>query len=403
MSVAAATIVDRSHIALGRVLAGSFRSHHPEIPFYLLLADQAASARPFLSDEYELVRFEDIEIPDRERFCFRYSQLPLSYACTPFLLERLLHMGHDRVLFFKQESLIFGRVDDAIDRLNSASLLLTPHLVTPLTGADAVERERRILLSGVYNVGLVGVSNTAEARSLLAWWADRVQENCLHAVGGGMHYEQRWMDLATSYFDGVELLRDPAYNVAHWNLPERTIEHVGDEAQVDGRPVRLFRFSGFDPDHPDRPTRYVDHLQMTEIGAAAELFSLYLEMLAEAGWWETRELPYAWGRFDNGVPIADLFRELYRDLERAGNAFEEPFSSTRPEGFYRWLTRRVDAAPDAAGITNLWHNVWQRRPDLQRAYPEPLAHDREAYLVWTRRTGVDEYGIPVSLWGEDGA
>jgi hypothetical protein len=402
MTVAAATIVDRSHIALARVLARSFRSHHPEIPFYVLLADEATSVRPFSNENYELVRFEELEVPDREKFCFRYSRLPLSYACTPMLLDLLFRRGHDRVLFFKQESMVFGRLDDAIDQLDSAAVLLTPHLVTPLTGVDAVDRERRILLSGVFNVGMVGVANTVEGRKLLGWWADRVREHCLHAVADGMHYEQRWMDLATSYFDGVELLRDPAYNIAHWNLPERKVEVVAGEARVDGRPVLLFRFSGFDPDHPDQPTRYFDHLQMSEIGDAAKLFYRYLEMLDEEGWWETRELPYAWDRFDNGVPIPDLLRDLFRELEHAGTGFESPFSSTRPVGFYRWLTTRTDAAPDAAGVTNLWFSVWQRRPDLQKTYPNPLGDDRDAFLAWTRSTGVDEYAVPLALWREDG-
>jgi len=211
------------------------------------------------------------------------------------------------------------------------------------------------------------------------------------------------MDLAPSYFDGVVLLRDPTYNVAHWNLLERTVELVGDEPRVDGRPLRLFRFSGFDPSHPDRLTRYFDGLQMNEIGDAAELFSLYLTMLEEEGWWETRGLPYAWERFDDGVPIPDLVRQIYRELESTGYVFEQPFSSTRSAGFYRWLKTRTDAAPDAKGVTNLWYNVWQRRPDLQRAYPDPVGNDHDRFLSWTRATGVDEYGIPVSLWGEDGA
>ena len=402
MTVAAASIVARNHIALGRVLARSFRRHHPEIPFYLLLADEMDNFLASSSGHFELVGFEELAVPDRERFCFRYSQQPLSYACTPFLLDYLLQKGHDRVLFFKQESLVLGRLDDAIERLDSAAVLLTPHLVAPLTGAEAVERERLILLSGVYNVGMVGVSNTGEARRLLEWWADRTEKHCVHAVGEGMHFEQRWMDLAPSYFDGVELLRDPAYNVAHWNLPERRVELVGDEARVDGRQCRLFRFSGFDPEHPERPTRYFDRPQMGEIGDAARLYSLYLTMLEEEGLWETRDLPYAWDRFDSGVGIPDIVRALYHDLEATGTVFEQPFASARPGGFYHWLTAPTEAAPDAAGIINLWNGVWQRRPDVQRVYPEPLGRDRDGFLAWTRSSGAGEYDIPEPLWGTDG-
>jgi hypothetical protein len=349
--------------------------------------------------QFELIRFEDLDVPDRERFCFRYSQQPLSYACTPYLLDHLLRTGHDRVLFFKQESLVLERVDDAIERLDNASILLTPHLVAPLTGTDAAERERQILLSGVFNIGMVGVSDAGETRRLLEWWAHHTQRHCVHAVGDGVHFEQRWMDLAPSYFDGVDVLRDPTYNVAHWNLPERRVDFVGEVARVEGRPLRLFRLSGFDPDHPDRPTRYFDRPRMSEIGDAARLYSLYLSMLEEEGWWETRELPYRWGRFDNGVPIPEFVRFLFRELETSGVLFEQPFAATHAKGFYRWLTSPAEAAPDAAGITNLWHGVWRHRQDVQRVYPDPLGRDRDGFLAWTRSSGVDEHDIPDPLWG----
>lgn len=399
MAVAAATIVAKSQLAVGRVLARSFRRHHPEIPFFLLLADQVDGCFDPTAEPFQLIELAELTIPDRERFLMRYPQQPLSYACTPHLLRHLLRNGWDRVLFLKQESLVLARMDDAIARLGHCSVLLTPHLVAPLRGADAAERELTILLSGVANIGFVGVADTAAAHALLNWWAERTQTHCLHEVGEGMHYEQRWLDLAPSYFEDVHLLRDPAYNVAHWNLPERRVEVAGETIMVGGQPCRLFRFSGFDPERPDRPTRYFDRPRMDELGDAARVFARYLRLLEAAGLRTVREWPYAWGRFDNGVAVPDVVREIFREVEAGGTFFEQPFATEPAGGFYRWLT-----APTAgsAAVTNLWLGVWRRRPDVQLAFPEPCGRDQESFLAWTRSSGVGEHAVPEALWSRDG-
>jgi hypothetical protein len=37
----------------------------------------------------------------------------------------------------------------------------------------------------------------------------------------GMHVDQNWVNFAPGMQDGVFILRDPAYNIAYWNLHER--------------------------------------------------------------------------------------------------------------------------------------------------------------------------------------
>lgn len=40
-------------------------------------------------------------------------------------------------------------------------------------------------------------------------------------VEDGYHYDQKWVDLAISFYHHVHVLRDQAYNIAYWNLHER--------------------------------------------------------------------------------------------------------------------------------------------------------------------------------------
>lgn len=275
MSLAAATIVARPLLSYARVLAASFREYHPDVPFLVLLADEVDGRFDPAAQPFELVRFRDIRTPRRLRA--RYAQQPLSYAATPFFLAHLLDRGFTRVLFLKQESLVLGELTPVFEMLGAHPIALTPHLLEPPEVDHVMGRELNILQSGIFNVGLLGVAASPIARRFLDWWSDRVGAHCLHDVGRGMHYEQRWLDLVPSYFPEARIIRDPRFNVGHWNLPER--DAVDD--------VRLFRFSGFDPEQPRSVTRYATRHDAASMRCGA-LFERYARLLMDAGyrrWW----------------------------------------------------------------------------------------------------------------------
>lgn len=388
-AAAGATIAAKSTIALARVVARSFAEHHPGTPFFVLLADEVDGYFDPAKEPYELVSLSDLDVPQPARFRFGLAQQPLTYAATPYLIAKLLDLGHEHVLFVKQESLVLGELETTVSALPPGSVALTPHLLEPLAGDDADERERNILLSGVFNAGFVAVKRGAAANHLLAWWQDRVYRHCRHAVGDGMHYEQRWLDLAPAYFDNVHVLRDPGLNVAHWNLPERKVRVSGDDVSVEGTHCRLFRFSGFDVGRPDRATRYSDRLRMEHAGDARLVFERYRTALLGQGEAITSSWPYAYAHFENGVPIPPIAREIYVSLDDVSH-FGDPFA-TEDGSFYRWLIEPLD------GSSRLWREVYSRRADLQAAFADPAGRDRDAFRSWTASSGREEYAVPAAL------
>lgn len=393
-TLAAGTIVAKSYLAFARVLAQSFHRLHPTVPFFVLLADEEDGYFEPSREPFPLLHLSDLDIPHLERFRFHYPQQPLSYASTPYLLAYLLKRGFSRVVFIKQESLVLGDLSPVFDRLEKASIVLTPHLVAPLAGADRIPRELNILLSGIFNVGLLGVADTDTARQFLAWWQDRVHTHCRHAVADGMHYEQRWLDLVPALFEHVDIVRDTAYNVGHWNLPERAVHVHEDRVHVDGEPCRLFRFSGYSPDDPSSMTRYSHRLTRENVGPAGIVFDRFRIALEDAGYHDTKGWPYAYGSFDNGVPIPDVARSLYLELGDVVERFGDPFRSAARHSFFSWLNESVeDQQSESQKVTRLWQAVYRSRPDLQRAFPDILGADRNAFLDWTAQSGVREHAV----------
>lgn len=393
MRLAAGTIAAKRELPSARVVAESFAHHHPDIPFFVLLADEVEGCFAPGELPVQLVQLAELDIADRSDLCFRYEQQPLSYALTPFFLAELLDRGFDRVVFIKQESLVTDELAPFFDALSTFTILLTPHLLDPPTGPDAIARELEILRAGVFNVGLVGVGEGPSTGRFLAWWQDRVRAHCRYDVAAGVHYEQRWLDLAPAYFESLGFIRDPGYNVAHWNLPDRVVELTRDGRLVaDGHRCRLFRFSGFDPDQPRVPTRYSPRLEMDAIGDAADVYARYRSALLRAGWALAREWPYAYARFEDGTPIPPIAREIFDALDDRAR-FGDPFA-VGAGSYFEWLASRPARR---SAVNRLWHAVHAKRPDLQAAFPNPLGRDARAFRAWTRSFGASEYNVPEPL------
>lgn len=384
-SIAAATIVAKRHIPLARVTARSFRQHHPDIPFYVLLADELDDHFDPQKEPFKLIELEALGKSRLLPWALRYDQLPFSYALTPVLLQYLLGQ-FQQVIFIKQESLVLGRLESMLTGLNNASMVLTPHLLEPLLGENGLERELEILQAGSINGGIIGMRDTSITRAFLAWWEARVERHCIHDVATGVHYEQRWLDLASTLFGDTLLLRDPGCNVGHWHLPERNIRIHDGQVMANGSPCSLFRFSGYDSSQPDRATRYFTRLHISQMGDAGTVFQQYHQLLVEAGEPACREWPYAWDYFDNGWRIPEAAREMFRAEEATIAASLNPFSAK--DGLLSWLQQ-----PLAPGLTRFWHHLYQKRPDVMAAYPEPFDRDREALIGWIRNTGWQEFAL----------
>jgi hypothetical protein len=332
-NLAACTIVAKPQLSQARVLAESFHRFHPDVPFFVLLADEVDGYFDPAREPFQLVPLDALAIPEPRNVRFHYTQQELTYAATPYLISYLLGRGYGRVAFFKQESLVTGDLSAALTLIGPHSIVLTPHLLDPLTGADRFARERNILQSGVYNVGFLGVAATPTSRAFLAWWQDRLVRHCLRDVPRGLHFEQRWLDLVPSYFADCTYVRDPAFNIGHWNLPERDVT------------PSFFRLSGFDPDTPDAITRYSPRLTLASLGPTSAFFRDYAARLKAAGWDETRTWPYAFDAYADGTAIPDAARTAYRELgPQQREQLGDPFAARK------WFTRH---ARRSRGIRNL--------------------------------------------------
>lgn len=393
-SVAAGTVIANNYLSSARVLARSFAEHHPDVAFHVLLCDEIQNRFDPADEPFEIIPFGAINMVHPEGLRFRYPVQHLSIAAKPYLFEHLFGLGYERVLFLDADILITGDLAPLIDPRTESSIALTPHLLSPLEGASRAERELSIIRAGTFNGGCLSVRNDAHGRAFIAWWRERLRYHMIHDVARGLHGDQRWLDLAAVFFEGVSVVRDPAINVAYWNLPERPISWEGQKLMVGGAPCRFFHFSGFSPDSPDILTRHMTHRDPLS-PAVLRLLEQYSRMLLASGYSESKHWPYAWQHFDNGVRIPEIARSEYRDLgAAAADRFGDPFDPSESRSFFEWLrTVEPDERNPHHRVSRIWDAVYRRRRDVQRAFPDHHGAHHDAFVRWTELSGVREHGI----------
>ena len=290
----AATVVAGNYLAFARVLQRSLQRFHPEIPFKVLLADTERSCRTAEAAGLHIIRMRELGTPGLRSMLMRYDRRQILSALKPSLLRHLLEAGNACVLYLDADFLVTASLQPVLDAVARHALSVTPHLCSvPALNPDGIV-ERHLLLSGVYNAGVIGVTNRPEALQFTRWWERRVRTHCLEALHEGLHYDQRWLDLAPGYVSDFHVIRDPGFNVAYWNLGRATVAVENGTPCIDGDPLRLFHFSGFDRAHPHQVTRHVPGLTVSEVGSTSELFRRYAGLLDEAGWAQSIQTPWPW-------------------------------------------------------------------------------------------------------------
>jgi hypothetical protein len=385
------TAVAKNYLPFARVLARSVRHYHPDARLVVALADELDGQIEPAAEPFSILTLRDLRIPDLRDLAFRTSQRGFAIALKPYLIEHLAGDARSG-LYLDADTVVLGELGSLFDDVQRHALTLVPHRLVPPRTSDRIDRDLVLNLAGVFNAGVVGISRGPSSTAFIRWWQTRVHRLCIYAVSRGVHYDQRWLDLALGFVEDLHVHRDPGVNVAHWNLPERPILIRDGVVTAGGDPCRLFHFSGFNPDDPETPSRYRPDLRMEEIGDAQQLFRDYACELNREGWPSARTFPYAYGSFDNGVPIPEAARRLFAQMpDRA--RFGNPFATSGKHTYFQWLNQ----SPSLLGPSRLWLFVHSTHPALQGAFPEPTGRDRRAFRRWTRTHGAHEHDIPPEL------
>ncbi|MET0237555.1 MAG: glycosyltransferase [Kibdelosporangium sp.] len=355
-STTAVTVIGRDRLPAARVLARTYRQHHPGHDFLTVVVDRETSDFPVLGRDW-LATDRDEYL----RLATRHPRRCLLGAVIPLVLRQILEQAEIAV-YLDPETQVLAPFPEITQRAADQDIVLAPWSLAPLPqdGFEPSEPE------SAFDPGFLAVGRGASA--FLDFWAER---------------EHQRFDLVPGLFRH-EIVRDPGLAAGFWNLHER-----GAEA------LRFIHFTGYDPRTPwllnaDCATR--PRVRIAEDPRLRRLADAYRDLLLAEGESE----PYGLDEMPDGSALTEDMRELFREAwsadDKTGARPPHPFEDEGP--FQRWLASPSSPAEQAAGLNRLAMRVWTSRPDLQMAFRRPANEDAAGFRQWCRTHGVAEGLLP---------
>jgi glycosyltransferase involved in cell wall biosynthesis len=393
----AVSIATRNYLHYGRALVSSFQEHHPEIAVFLLIVDPDPDETLELPGATVLTG-DDIGVQLFDFMALKYTATEMCCALKPYVIRHLLsHTRFARILYFDSDIYLFARLDALLQALDEHDFVVTPHTLAPFPHPERFwERPSLgdLAFAGPFNAGLFGLRANSRTTAFIDVWQEMVTQPgaFLFALGGQM--EQNAFNWISCFADDVHVLRDSAYNVAYWNLHDRSVRWEGlDDKErmsswtVDGSPLVAFHFSGYSPAAPFSISRYDRRHSLYTLPSLARLFGDYGALLKAYGAEENRRRAYRYGSFPSGIRIDDEMRAIFKEHE---TFLWTDLSPWTPDGEERYCRALLSPVPYTGSLLPiLFERVYRGRPDLQQAYPN--AHlDPDGFLRWIASYGIYE-------------
>jgi GT2 family glycosyltransferase/glycosyltransferase involved in cell wall biosynthesis len=374
------TVINKAWLAHARALAESLHAHQRDAEMSVLIVDPIDGFIDPAHEPFEILGPHDIEIDDFDAMSVRYGITELCCALKPSILRHLLQRGETTV-YLDSDVRVFAPLDSLDEALREHPFLLAPHLLAPLADDGREPSELAILLAGSFNLGFAAARNTPEVDALLRWWSERLRTGSRLEPAKGMVFDQRWADLMPTLFEQVGSSRDPGLNAGFWRAATSRFEQAGATVMVDGRPLRTFHFTGFEPERPDRLSKYDNRTSLDRDPVLAEMCAEFSRRLEACGHADTSRWPYGFGATASGVPLTGELRGLWDRANREGALRETPFTTPGEHAFLDWL-----AEPDpgtSSGSLNRYLAVRHGSdPELSQRFPQIDGGDLARYLAW---------------------
>jgi hypothetical protein len=327
-----------SYLSRARILAQTLKLAHPDWWIYALLVDEVPDgfdAKAGLSDFDEVMFSDELPLPRYRAWLFKHDIVEACTAVKGHMLVHLLEQGWEKVVYLDPDIGVFDSLSGIVDRLDTSSIILTPHQVDPnLTDISIRDNEITSLQYGVYNLGFVAVRNDTNGHAFASWWAAQLYRACYDEVESGIFTDQKYCDLVPSFFDKVFVDRDPGYNVASWNLSRRSITFPGDgRILVNESPLKFYHFTKIGSAGDGMTERYAG--DNTEV---FEVWNWYKRALIKNTLQGIPNRYWRYNTFTNGVKILKQARVFYRSRSDLMEYFDDPFEANG-NSLYNWLKR----------------------------------------------------------------
>ena len=391
------TICSKNYLAYARVLLKSIAAVHPEYSLYLCLVDKVDGEFDPAAESFRVIESDGIGIPHFDDMALRYDIMEFNTAVKPFMFQWLMdNTDLDSIIYIDPDIRVYSRFNELEAVLASdVSMVLTPHITNPIEDGKN-PNDYHMLQAGVFNLGFAAINRCDEARHFVEWWGRRLETQACADLARNLFTDQRWCDLAPCFLNRLHVFKRPGYNVAYWNLTERTLSQVSGQWRVNGEPLAFFHFSGINVANDNVVSKHQNRFEWDDLPTFKPLFDDYRSALLEEGWEQTKGWSYAYAKTNDGKPIPSIVRRLYRETYPSSQALARANVSERLRDLCNSASGAVPS-DSRSPITSLMEMIYRQRPDLQAAFNLGTREGRVDFQGWYKSAAHREYNLPAEL------
>jgi len=286
------TLCSNNYLAQAITLGQSLKNTNKEFHFFIGLIDQLNS-----SLNYDEVRAVATILPLQDiiehklltDLVNKYDIIELNTSVKPSYFKYFIHQFPDleRIYYLDPDIEVFHSFDTLDQQLLNASILLSPHFLSPIPLDNKLPQENLATNYGMYNLGFLGLNPKHQASlSMLDWWEERCLTNCFINEPAGIFVDQLFMNHVPIFFKEVKILEEKGINMAPWNLHERKLVEIKNGAyKLEHNEVLIFyHFSSYQFSNPSRISKYYNRYTFDDLPVLGELYSAYHQKVMDNGY-----------------------------------------------------------------------------------------------------------------------
>ena len=273
------TICSNNYLAQAKILGDSLLQHNPEYKFIIGLCDEFSKEIDYVQfDKFEIVPFIKIGISNFNEIVDKYDIIELNTSIKPSFFKYLIesHSTADKIIYFDPDIQIFNKFNTIESYLEKDDIIITPHILNSISIDDLSPSENLFLNYGLYNLGFIAINaKSMNAKGMLDWWEIKTLNIGFNRISEGLFVDQLWINLAPILFHKVKIAMDLGFNVAPWNLHERSeMEKInGEYVMKDNSKLVFFHFSSFNYKTPEKLSNKFNRFEKMKI--SNYFFDLY--------------------------------------------------------------------------------------------------------------------------------
>ncbi|MBL7921775.1 MAG: glycosyl transferase [Bacteroidia bacterium] len=296
------TLCSNNYLAQANVLKESFLKFNPDFQFYIGLVDELSPVVNY--DNFKpaaIVPVKELKAINVNELIAKYDIIEFNTCVKPSFFKYIIQQNKDAeiIYYIDPDICFYDSIQEINEILKTHSMALTPHITSPIKLDEFGAYEPLFLNYGIYNLGFLGINaKSKNALAMLDWWEERTLTIGYNRTSEGLFVDQLWMNLAPMYYNDVAVLKSYKFNMAPWNLHERSVVEIKNEEVVlnDNSKLVFYHFSNLSTDK-NEISRFYTRYDFNKFPLLKKLYEPYFEKIEAQGYSKLKTVPISYALY----------------------------------------------------------------------------------------------------------